>query len=284
MKSHFIGGLMLAGLLAEPAAAQMPEGYLDVFIAKVKMGKRAEFDTINKRIADINRKNKGDNWIAYEVTYGLGNTVYFVSPRANYAGAEEGTKAFEGSIAASIGKAGMQAMFTAFDSTVENERTEFRKRRWDLSANAPANMGAYLQLIGSSRFLRVATVRVRPGRALEYEAQLKKVKAAQEHANPGIVITVSQSIAGQDLGVYYISTAVKSLGDLDKIKTIQETLGSGYEPYLRSLTEIAASTDVMIMRFLPELSNPPEEVVAVDPKFWRPAPAPVAAAKPAEKK
>jgi hypothetical protein len=284
MKSHFIGGLMLAGLLAAPVAAQMPEGYLDVFVAKVKMGKRAEFDTINKKMADINRKNKGDNWVAYEVLYGVGNTVYFVSPRANYTGAEDGIKAFEGSIAGSIGKAGMQSMFNAFDATVEREQTEFRKRRWDLSANAPANMGAYSRLVGSSRFLRVATVRVRPGKALEYEAQLKKVKAAQERANPGIVITVSQSIAGQELGVYYISTLLKSLGELDKIKTLQEVLGAGYEPYLRSLAEIATSTEVMVMRILPELSNPPDEVTAVDPKFWRPAPVAMTAVKPAEKK
>jgi hypothetical protein len=284
MKRHFIGGLMLAGLLAAPAAAQMPEGYLDVFVAKVKMGKRAEFDTINRKMADINRKNKGDNWVAYEVLYGVGNTVYFVSPRANYMGAEDGIKAFEGSIAGSIGKAGMQAMFTAFDATVERQQTEFRKRRWDLSANAPANAGAYLQLVGSSRFLRVATVRVRPGKTLEYEAQLKKVKTAQERANPGTVITVSQSIAGQELGVYYISTLLKSLGDLDKIKTLQEVLGAGYDPYLRSLAEIATSTEVMVMRILPELSNPPEEVVAADQKFWRPAPVAVSVAKPAEKK
>ncbi len=116
MKNQFVGGLLLAGLLAAPLAAQMPEGYLDMYIAKVKMGKRVEFDSINKRMVELNRKNKGDAWLAYELTYGDDNTVYFVSSRTSYGAAEEGTNAFEGSMAKSLGKAGMLSMLTAFST------------------------------------------------------------------------------------------------------------------------------------------------------------------------
>ena len=43
-------------------------------------------------------------------------------------------------------------------------------------------------------------------------------------------------------------------------------------PLGQGVAESVASIDIIIGRFLPELSNPPDEIVAVDPKFWRPAP------------
>jgi hypothetical protein len=76
------------------------------------------------------------------------------------------------------------------------------------------------------------------------------------------------------LGVFYITNLVQSLGDLDKIKSLQEVLGPAYASYQKFAAESIAGTEVVIGRFLPELSNPPAEVVAVDAKFWRPAPAP----------
>ena len=286
MKRRHVGGLLLAGILSTSITAQMQDGYLDVFIAKVKMGKRMEFDAINKRMAEINHKNKGDSWLAYEVVYGEPNTIYFVSTRNNYTAAEAGTKAFEGSLTESLGKAGMKKISDAFDATVDSERAEFRRRRWDLSANAPADATAYARLVGEARYIRVVKVRLRPGRIPDYEAQLKLNKEAQEQGNPGVPSFVSQSVAGEPLGVFYISNLVKSLGDLDKIKTLQEVLGNKYSDYQRAVSESVASSEIMIGRMLPELSNPPEEIASVDPKFWRPAPppAPPAPAKAAETK
>jgi hypothetical protein len=40
-------------------------------------------------------------------------------------------------------------------------------------------------------------------------------------------------------------------------------------------------TEIIVGRFLPELSNPPDEVVAADANFWRPKPPVPAAPKPA---
>jgi hypothetical protein len=282
MKNRFFAGLLLAGILAAPIAAQMPESYLDVDIAKVKMGKRSEFDSINKRMVEINRKNKGDNWLAYQVMYGEPNTIYFVSTRAGYGAAEQGMKAFEGALTKAVGAAGMHKLLADWDATVESERAELRRRRWDLSASAPADAAAYNQLVGQSRYLRTAIVHTRPGKALDYEAQLRLNKSAQERVNFGVASLVSQGLAGQQAGVFYITTLVKSLGDLDNIKPLQEVLGSSYASYQKAVAESVANTEIIIARFLPELSNPPEEVVAVDAKFWRPAPPPPP--KPAEAK
>lgn len=280
MKSYIAGGLLLAAFLAFPAAAQMPDGYLDVFITRVKPGKRVEFDSINKKMVGLNRK-KGDTWLAYELIYGDTSTVYFVSTRASYHAAEEGTQAFEGAITRVLGKAGMQSMGNAFDATVDSEHSELRRRRWDLSANAPADAAAYTQYVGTARYIRLVEVHTRPGKLLDYEAQLKLNKAAQERANPGVPMLVSQSVAGQDVGIFYIGNLLKSLGDLDNIKPLPEVLGSEYKRYESGVAETVSSVRIMIGRFLPELSNPPEEIVAVDSKYWRPAPAP-APTKPAD--
>jgi len=284
MQSQLFSGLVLAGILTAPIAAQMQEGYLDVQIAKVKMGKRSEFDAVNKRLAEINRKNKGDQWLAYETIYGPGNTVFFVSTRTGYGAAGEALAAFEGSITRALGQVGMRKLLNDWDATVEAERMEFRRRRWDLSASVPSDSAAYNRLVGQSRFLRTAVVRVRPGRIPDYETQLKAVKEAQERVNEGVPTFVSQAVAGQETGVFYITTLLKSLPDLDRIKPLQEVLGSAYGSYQRTLAENVLGTEILIGRFLPELSNPPEEIAAIDAKFWQPAPPPAAAPKKTEKK
>jgi hypothetical protein len=288
MKTRLFSGLLLAGMLAVPMTAQMPGGYLDVFYVKVKMGKRAEFDAVAKKMVEINRKNKGDTWLAQEVVYGDASGIYLTSPRANFAGIDDGIKAFEGSLTKALGAAGMRKLFADFDAAADAERGELRRRRIDLTANAPADQAAYLKLVGESRYVRTAIIHLRPGKILDYEAQLKRNKSAQERANPGIPSFVAQGVAGQATGTFYVTTLVKSLGDLDQIKTVQEVLGSGYESYMKAVADDVLSTDILIGRFRPDLSNPPEEVVAVDPKYWRPAPPPPpppssAAAKPAAK-
>jgi hypothetical protein len=280
MNNRRFAGLLLAACLVTPILAQMPEGYLDMDIAKVKMGKRGEFNSINKTMKEINRKNKGDNWLVYEIMYGDPNTVCFVSARASYAAAEQGAKSFEGALTKSLGAAGMQKLFDSWDATVDNEQALLRRRRWDLTAGAPANPAAYNELVGHARYLRLVTIHVRSGHITEFEAALRTNKDAQERANPGIGMLVSQGAAGEQLGVFYITTLLKSLADLDGIKPLQEVLGSSYGEYEKIAAAIVSSTDIRIGRFLPDLSNPPDEIVAVDPKFWRPAPPP-APAKPA---
>jgi hypothetical protein len=59
-------------VLATPfaLAQEMMGDYLDVLIVKVRPEKRADFDAVGRRVADANRKAKGDFWTAMEVTYG----------------------------------------------------------------------------------------------------------------------------------------------------------------------------------------------------------------------
>src|ERR1035441_8571669 len=123
---------------------------------------------------------KGRMGLAYEVVYGDASTVYFTSTRANFAAIDERVKAFEGAMTKALGAAGMRKFFADLDATADGERGKLRRRRPDLTASAPASAAAYSQLVGQSRYLRTAIVRTRPGKALDYEAQLKRVKDAQE--------------------------------------------------------------------------------------------------------
>ncbi len=273
MGKKLLGAMLFTGLLATASAGQAREDYLDIFVARVKSEKRFDFDRLSTKMADMNRKNKGDNWVTYEQVYGEHNVVYFVSGRANYAGIDSAMQAFEGALAKGLGGAGVGKLFADFGQTVVSTRSEVRRRRLDLSASVPDAAGAS-RMLGDARYLRTFIVRVRPGRAPDYEKWLKINKDGHERSNPGIPILVSQSAIGQAGTVFYITTLAKSMGDFDKVKPLSEVLGSGYGNYMKAVSEVVMGTESFIGKILPALSNPPEAVAAADPGFWNPKPPP----------
>jgi len=267
---------LTCGLFAQPQ-----DGYLDYFAVRVKPDKRAEFDAITKRMADANRRNNGDNWIAGEVIFGEGNQVVFVSQRPTYAAIEQGMAAFMGSLAKAFGPAGMAKLLQDGGATYLSSRGELRRRRPDLSANPLTDPAALNRLIGESRYFRTVSVRVRSGRSLDYEAQLREVKAAVERSGPNRRLFVSQSAAGTEGTRYYLTSVTASLADFDSIPTPRQTLGEqAYANFLRRSADNVVSNDTIIGRYLPELSNPPDAIAAASPDFWRPMAAAPAKPKP----
>jgi hypothetical protein len=72
---------------------------------------------------------------------------------------------------------------------------------------------------------------------------------------------------------FYVSALRASLGGFDKNPTLREILGEeGYKRFLQVNAESVESTESALYRFSPELSNPPEEVMAAAPDFWQPKP------------
>jgi hypothetical protein len=275
-------------LLSAAAFAQMQgsySGYLDVSIFKVKPEKRAEFDALSKKMAEANHKHKGDSWLASEVVYGEGNTIIITSARQSYAEAEKSMGLFMGAmVKAAGGPAAAAKLLQDGNSTIASSRAELRIRRDDLTSNPPADAQALLKLIGETQWLRTTTIRVRPGRGPEFEEQLKAVKRARENDMAKATRLVSQALAGQQGGVYYLTTAAKSMADFDTDATpLPKLLGEeGFQKYLKVISETVISTETYIHRYLPELSNPPEEVAAAAPNFWHPKPAVTTKAKAAE--
>ena len=257
--------------------------YLDDFVVKVKPEKRAEFDAINKKMAALNRRNKGDNWLASENTYGEGNVVTFVSLRNSFGDAEKGFDLFMGALAKPGGMAAAGKMFQDFNNTLVSSRSEIRRRRPDLGSNVPSNAAETGAVLGKSRFLYMVTVRVRPGRAAEYEDQIKMVRDARAKAGNKSTWFVSQSVVGQPIGVYFLTRPLASLAEADGNPPLSQLLGDKYKGYQKSISENTFSTEISVMRYLPELSNPPAEVAAADPAFWNPKPAPAKKAADAPK-
>ena len=279
MRLRGFGIFACAILLSAVAFAQTQDfysGYLDVYIAKVKPEKRAEFDAINKRMADANRKNKGDTWIASEVMYGEGNVVYFTSPRQSFGDIEKGIDAFMGAInKAAGGSAAGAKMMQEENNCMVSSRGEMRRRRGDLSVNPPADAAALAKMVGETRWVRTTTVRIRPGHLGEYEQQLKAIKAAREGEMSKMTALVSQSAGGQQGAAFYITTLAKSMADFDATPTpLPKLLGQeGFDKYLKVTSESVLGAETIISRYLPELSNPPEQIAAVAPDFWKPKPA-----------
>jgi hypothetical protein len=271
MKRRAMWTAVVVVLLATLAAGQAKEQYLDVYIVQVKPEKRADFDAISKRMAAVNRQNKGDSWLAMETFYGEANRVSFVSMRQGYGDAEQAEGAFLGALQKAYGKAGSDKMLQDYNQCIVSARSEFRRRRWDLSSNAPADAAALSKMLGDSRWLRTTAVHVRPGQVAAFEALLKEVKAAREKASPPQTTLVSQAVAGQEGTVFYVTTLQDSLAAFDSLPTIQQTLGEeGYARFLKTNAEVVTGTETVINRFLPDLSNAPEQVATAAPGYWGP--------------
>ena len=277
MKTRLVTLLFPVLCLAGTLDAQMMNDYLDVGVVTVKPEKRAEFESIIKKMVDANRKHQGDNWLTSEMMFGPGNTFTYVSPRQNYAGVEQGYGSFMGAMQKSLGAAASAKLMQDFGTCLSSSRGEFRRRRWDLSANAPTSEAAMNQVVGQGRWLRTAVIRVRPGRGRDYEEQLRIVKQARERAATKTPTFVSQSVAGQSPTIYYITNVVGSLGALDAIPSLPDLLGEeGYRNYQKTVSEAVLSVEINVSRIVPELSHLNEAMVSVAPEFWRPKP-PVAA-------
>jgi hypothetical protein len=234
-------------------------------------------------MADANRQQKGDFWLGSEILYGEAGTVAFVSLRNNYADVESGMGKFMTSLSKGLGPAGSAKLLQDFDACVISARTELRRRRSDLSANPPRDAAALVKLVGEGRFVRTTAVRVRPGRGPEYERLLLRLKAAAERTMPGPVILVSQAVAGTNGTYYYVSAIRNSLAGFDSFPTLPQLLGTEYPNYARAGADLILGSETYISRYAPELSNPPEEIAAVAPDFWRPKAAAPAKPKPKPK-
>jgi len=283
MKRKALWTTLAVVLLAAVAFGQAQEQYLDVYIAQVKPEKRADFDAINKKMVAANRQNKGDSWIAMETVYGRGDRVTFTSMRNSYADADKGSELFNQALQKTYGKAAADKIEQDFEQCVASVRTEFRRRRWDLSSNAPADAAAMAKMLANTRFLRTATVHVKPGQVAAFEALLKDLKAAREKVSPPQTTLVSQAVAGQEGTVFYVTSLQTSMAGFDAIPTVLQLLGEeGYAKYLKTSAEVVENTETVINRFLPELSNAPEDVVAAAPDYWRPKATTAAKASPAK--
>ena len=274
MLRRVCGALLFLVLTAAVGLGQQA-GYLDVYVARVKPDKRAEFDAVGRKVAEANRRNNGDNWIALEVDYGEQNTVIFSSSRESFGDVEKSSAAFMGAIGKAYGEAGALALFQQFGNTLESSRSEIRQRRWDLSYNPPPDLAAYAQVIAKTHWIRSVIVRVRPGHEAEFEAELKEINAAAQKSNMAGMRWVSQVAAGGSPFTYHISRLMTSLAELDRAPSMGSILGDeGLEKFQKANADTVAGVEYVLFRVVPELSSVPEAIASLAPDFWNPKPHP----------
>jgi hypothetical protein len=267
--------------LAAPVAVQAQGDYLDIYIFKVKPEKLADFQALTKKWADANRRFNGDRWLTLETVYGEGNVYQFTSVRKDYADVDKSNEAEMLAANKAFGKDAAQKIGQDFMNCLVWSRGELRRRRWDLSRKPPIDADSYAKLIGESRFLRTTAVHVRPGHIVEFEALLKEMKEAGEKNPNTQPAYVSQVVEGGKGTIFYVSTLRSSLAGFDHNPSMAEILGEeGYKKFQQINAEAVEIADSVLYRFVPELSNPPEEVAKVASDFWHPKAMMAASAKP----
>ena len=278
-----IWALGVAVSLAAPMAVHAQGDYLDVFIVKVKPEKLADFQTLTKKWIDANRKFNGDHWLAMATAYGEGDVYQFTSPRQDYADIDKANETAMAALNKAYGKDIAEKMGRDFANCLVWSRTELRRRRPDLSRKVPPDAAAYAKFIGESRVLRTTAVHVRPGHVPEFEAFLKEFKEAGEKVADAQPVFVSQVVEGGKGATFYITALRSSLGGFDKNPTLLQILGEeGLKKFQKVNAESVEETQSAILRFSPELSNPPEEIASASAEFWHLKPMMAAAASKAK--
>lgn len=166
------------------------------------------------------------------------------------------------------------------------QRDMVARLRLDLSYN-----GAAAADIVRSRFMRVETIRVRPGHASEFEEARKIIKAAHEKAKVDENMAVYQVVGGAQSGTYMVLIPWKSLAEADGPtplphgKAYQDALGESGNKKIASLSsDSIVFNDVNIYAFSPQLSYVFKEWVDADPGYWALKPMPSPGPAPARKK
>ena len=266
-----IWALVVVVCLAAPVAVRAQGDYLDVYIVKVKPEKLADFQALTKKFVDANRKHNGDQWIALETVYGEGNVYQFTSSRKDYADIDKANQLEMDAVNKALGKELAEKMGHDFQNCLVWSRSELRRRRWDLSSKAPTDAAAYAKFIGESRVLRTTAVHIRPGHVPEFEGLLKEIKEASEKNANTQPLFVSQVVEGTKGATFYVSSLRTSLGGYDKNPTLPDILGEeGFKKFQHMNAEAVEEAESTLLRFSPELSNPPEEIVSTSADFWHP--------------
>lgn len=161
------------------------------------------------------------------------------------------------------------------------QRDSIAVLREDLSYNPAAD-------IARMRFMRVQTIRVKPGHSREFENSRKMIKAAHEKAKVDENMAVYQIAGGAQAGTYIVFIPWKSLegmGTLPHGKVYQDAMGDDNWDKLDKISnDSVVFEDVSIYAFDPQLSYVSEKTVAVDPGFWTLKPTAVAENPPATRK
>jgi hypothetical protein len=270
MAQRTTGLLVLCVLLSCAALAQSESQFIEVLVMRVMPGKHAQFEMAAKKLASANRQSGGDTWTAFETFYGAQNTIYFESRRQNYAAIDEAQRAFMRALRNAYGPDGAARLLDDLQSCLSSSSRELRKIRWDLSRNMPTDPSEKIRSAAQGHWVRTGTIRVNPAAVADFEGTFRILKQATENSTK-LSFLASEALAGQDAAsIYYFENYRPSLSDYDvSMKTWKDLLSpEDLQRYQSTIKNDQLNVETSISRALPELSSPPADVVAADPRFW----------------
>lgn len=162
------------------------------------------------------------------------------------------------------------------------QRDMLCRLRADLSYNLPAGDRAKM------RFMRVETIRVKPGHIPEFEEQRKMISAAHVKAKVDEHMAVYQVIGGAQAGTFVVLVPWTSMDDPNVLphgKAYQDALGEdGAKKVARIANDVILFDDISIYALDPQLSYVLPATVATDPDYWTLKPMAASSAARARKK
>jgi hypothetical protein len=138
--------------------------------------------------------------------------------------------------------------------------------------------------IAQMRYVAVTIVTLKPGYDSAYADVRKLVQAGHDKAKMDEHWAMYQVASGMPGPAYLLMIPMKSLQEMDLAQEIhgkayQDALGEAGRQQVRDFARAGiATSETKLFAFSPKMSYPSEELVARDPKFWKPKA--VAAAKP----
>ena len=280
------GGILILGFAQAAAQDHQAPKVLQIVREEIKTGKMAAHNIEANNTVQIWAKAKsGHHRIAMVPIAGNENEVLYFWAFENYADLEKSVRDLD-QIAVTY-----QADFDRISANNKGEDLHSSQRdsiamlRSDLSYNPNVD-------ITKMRFMRVETVRLKPGMNRDWEEGRRMMKAAHEKAKIDENMLVYQIVGGMQANTYMVLIpwrSLEGLGTLPHGKEYWDAMGDKDREKMEKVnSEAIVFNDVGIYAFNPQLSYVPAEFVAAD-TFWtfKPMGAPqgstVAVKKPARK-
>jgi hypothetical protein len=266
--------------LSSPLAAQEPIAappVMRITVEDIKPGSMGAHErSVGSYMAFFNRAQVPQPRIGMVPVAGDQNQVVYLEGFPSF----EALEAADNKLAATISgspalAAEMESLEKSGGPLHSSQRTMIAVLRSDLSYR-PLSVSA----VGKSRFFGVTTIRLKVGRASDYESYVKQTNRAREKAGLAESSAVYQVTSGAPIGTFMTFTANRSLAEMDaaragmaaRNKAVDEALGGEEVVRQRRATieEIVLDGRTALYALNPRLGTPVAQIASADPEFWTP--------------
>lgn len=244
-----------------------PPKIIQIVREEIKTGRMPAHTVEANNVVQIWQKAKSPyHRLAMIPVAGNENEVMYVWPFASYADVEKSVRDLD-QISTVTYKADFDriAQANGGEDNHVSQRDSIAVLREDLSYRPGVDMSKI-------RYMRVETVRVKPGTSDSWEEARKIVKAAHEKANIDENYAIFQVVGGQQAGTYLLFIPWKSLdglGTLPHGKEYWDAMGEDNRTRMNKLySDSIVLDDVGVYALAPQLSYVSSSMIAADPGFW----------------